>query len=69
MIKSIFKTMDDKKAAEVLLGLLAKYDLQGEERAAVEAAVGILSWTALSKGRLKALKDKREDREKRSVAG
>lgn len=51
--------MDDKKAAAILMSLLKKNLLNNEEKEAVESAIGILSWTALSKSRLKKLKDKR----------
>ena len=50
--------MDDKKAAEILIGLLKKYSLAGVEKEAVENAIGILSWTSLSQSRLKARKEK-----------
>jgi hypothetical protein len=33
--------MEDKKAAEILIGLLKKYLLKGEEKEAVENAIGI----------------------------
>ena len=52
--------MDDKKAAAILMGMLEKYLLDDEEKEAVKSAIGILSWTSLSKSRLKAIKDKRE---------
>jgi len=54
--------MDDKKAAEILIGLLKKYSLTGEEKEAVENAIGILSWTTLAQSRLKAgnVKKKKE---------
>lgn len=50
--------MDDKKAAKVLLNLLEKHKLNDEEKKALESAIGILSWTSLSKSRIKAKKDK-----------
>jgi hypothetical protein len=50
--------MDDKKAAEVLIGLLKKYSLTGEEKEAVENAIGILSWTSLAQSRIKVKKEK-----------
>ena len=50
--------MDDKKAAKVLIGLLKKYSLSGEEKEAVESAIGILSWTSLAQSRSKAKKEK-----------
>ena len=48
--------MDDKKAATVLMGLLNGHALNGEEKEAVKAAIGILSWSSLSKSRIKARK-------------
>jgi hypothetical protein len=51
--------MDDKKAASTLISLLKKYSLKGEEREAVENAIGILSWTSLAQGRIKKIKDKK----------
>jgi hypothetical protein len=50
--------MDYKKAAEVLIGLLKKYSLTGEEKEAAENAIGILSWTSLAQSRLKSRKEK-----------
>lgn len=52
--------MDDKKAAEILIGIMKKYKLAGEEKEAVESAVGLFSWTSLAKSRLKRRKDKIE---------
>jgi hypothetical protein len=53
-------TMDDKKAADILIKLLGKYPLDSEEKVAVNSAIGILSWTSLAKSRLKARKAKLE---------
>ena len=50
--------MDDKKAAAVLMDILKKYSLDEEEKEAIKAAIGILSWTSLAKSRVKNLKDK-----------
>lgn len=50
--------MDDKKAAEVLIGLLKKHSLTGEEKEAVKNAIGILSWTSLAQSRVKMRKEK-----------
>lgn len=50
--------MDDKKAATILIGLLEKYSLNGEEKEAIKSAIGILSWTYLFKSRIKRRKDK-----------
>jgi hypothetical protein len=52
--------MDDKKAANILLAMLEKYSLSKEEKEAIKNAVGILSWTLLSAGRVKKLKEKKE---------
>jgi hypothetical protein len=50
--------MTDKQAAEVLLNLMKKYSLQGEEKEAVENAIGILSWTSLAQNKIKKRKEK-----------
>lgn len=55
-----YRHMDDKKAAEILINLLKKYSLTKGEKEAVESAIGILSWTTLSKSRIKKMKDKKE---------
>ena len=52
--------MEHKKAANVLLGMLKKHKLDGEEKEAISAAVGVLAWTYLAKNRMKTLKSKRE---------
>lgn len=52
--------MDDKKAMDILRGLLDKYPLNKEEIEAVHSAIGTFSWTSLSKSRIKAIKDKRD---------
>ena len=54
------KSMDDKKAAIVLLSLIGKYALEGEEKEAIKMAVGVLSWTSLAGSRIKKMKDKRD---------
>jgi hypothetical protein len=48
--------MTDKEAAKILLSLMKKYSLKGEEKEAVENAIGILSWTSLAQNRIKANK-------------
>ncbi len=53
--------MDDKKAVTILLKLLNK-NLLNEEKEALRAAIGVLSWTSLSKSRLKALSRARKDK-------
>lgn len=52
--------MDDKKAADILIGLLEKYSFSKEEQEAVQSAIGILSWTSLAKSRIKNKKEKLE---------
>ena len=52
--------MDDKRAADILIGLLKKYPFDAEEKEAVYAAIGVLSWTSLAQGRIKAIKNKKD---------
>jgi hypothetical protein len=52
--------MEGQKAIGVLKTLLDKYSLDAEEKEAVLTAIGILSWTILSKSRIKAQKTKRD---------
>jgi len=56
--------MDHKKAAEILIKMAEKDKLSTEEKEAVLTAIGVLSWTSLSKSRIKSLKAKREKQEK-----
>lgn len=59
--------MDDKKAAAILLKLLNNGSLSVEEKEAVKKAVGVLSWTSLSEGRLRDLKNKQDKDLERAV--
>lgn len=52
--------MEDKKALAILMKMLEKKSLSAEEREAILAAVGVLSWTSLAGSKIKARKDKRE---------
>jgi hypothetical protein len=52
--------MEHEKAVSVLKSLLDKNLLDDEEKEAVLAAIGLLSWAALGKTRMKALKNRRE---------
>ncbi len=52
--------MESQKAIEVLKKLLDKHTLDAEEKEAVTTAIGMLSWVALSKSRIKNIKAKRE---------
>ena len=58
--KLIGKIMEDQKAIEVLKGLLEKHPLTAEEKEAVMAAIGVLSWTTLAKSRIKTQRAKRD---------
>ena len=51
--------MDHKETMNVLQALVKKGILTESEREAVTTAIGILSWTTLSKGVVKARKEKR----------
>lgn len=42
--------MDDKKAVQILIGMLKKYSFTDEEKEAVREALGILGWTKLLEG-------------------
>ena len=52
--------MEDKKAIAILIKLLDKSSLNAEDKEAISAAIGILSWTSLSKSRIKTLKAKKD---------
>jgi hypothetical protein len=52
--------MEHKEAMNILQELLKKSILTDLEREAVTTAIGILSWTVLSKSALKARKEKRD---------
>jgi len=51
--------MEYQKAISILKGLLDRHPLDAEEKEAVITAIGVLSWGALSKSRVKAQKAKR----------
>jgi hypothetical protein len=52
--------MEDQKAIAVLKNILDRHPLDAEEKEAVTTAIGVLSWTTLSKSRMKSQKVKRE---------
>ena len=52
--------MEYQKAITILRGLLDRHSLNAEEKEAVMTAIGILSWSSLSKSRIKAQKAKRD---------
>ena len=52
--------MEYREAIEILKSLLNRYTFTAKEQEAVMTAIGILSWTSLSKSRLKTQKAKRK---------
>ena len=52
--------MDYKQAATTLAEMLKKHQLSSEEKEALDMALGVLSWAALSKNTIKKLKEKRD---------
>lgn len=52
--------MEYKEAMNVLQELVKKGILTDSEKEAVTTAIGILSWSSLSKGVVKARKEKRD---------
>lgn len=57
--------MEDKEAINILMRLIEKYSLSGEEKKAILNAIGILSWTKLGQGRIKSIiKAQKAKREK-----
>ena len=52
--------MDDKKAIELLIGMLTKYPLTDEEKEAIRDAIGILGWSKLMEGRKESMKRARD---------
>lgn len=47
--------MEDKTAINILMRMIEKHSLSGEEKKAILAAVGILSWSKLGEGRIKSI--------------
>ena len=52
--------MEDKKALGILMKMLDKKSLSVQEKKAILAAVGVLSWTSLAESKIKARKAKRD---------
>ncbi len=52
--------MEYQKATAILKSLLDKHSLDSEEEEAIMTAIGVLSWGALSKRKMKAQKARRE---------
>ncbi len=59
--------MEDKKAAEILSGLLDKHKLSEEEKKAVLTAIGVLAWTSLGKSRIKGLAKAQKTKLEKSI--
>ena len=47
--------MEDKEVINILMRMIGKYSLSGEDKKAVLAAIGILSWSKLGQGRIKSI--------------
>ena len=52
--------MEYQIASEILKKLLDRHPLDAEKKETVTTAIGVLSWGALGKSRIKNLKAKRE---------
>jgi len=52
--------MEHQEAIEILKSILDKRQLNTEEKEAIMTAIGVLSWTSLSKSHVKAQKAKRD---------
>jgi hypothetical protein len=52
--------MEYQEAIAVLKSMLDRHSLDDEEKEAVMAAIGVLSWGSLSKSKIKARKAKRD---------
>jgi hypothetical protein len=53
--------MDYQAAIAILKRLLDRHPLDADEKEAIMTAIGLLSWGALSKSRIKAQKAKRDN--------
>ncbi|MFC1952046.1 hypothetical protein ACFLV8_00210 [Chloroflexota bacterium] len=58
--------MEYEKAIAILTNLLDKPSLNADEKEAITAALGVLSWAILSQNRIKDLEAKREARQNKS---
>lgn len=47
--------MEDKEAIEILMRMMEKYSMRGEEKEAILTAIGILSWSKLGKSRMESI--------------
>lgn len=52
--------MRDKEAIDILIKIPEKHSLSAQEKEAIAAAIGILSWTSLAESKIKERKAKRE---------
>jgi hypothetical protein len=52
--------MEPKKAIEILRKMLESRTLTAEEKEAINAAIGMLSWGSLAQSKMKSQKAKRE---------
>lgn len=52
--------MEYERAIAILKSLLDRYPLSADEKEAIMTAIGVLSWGALAKSRIKAQKAKRD---------
>ena len=59
--------MEYKKAITILKSLLDRHSLDADGKDAIMTAIGVLSWAALSKSKIKAQKAKREAKRKKSI--
>ncbi len=53
-------TMEYQKAIDILKSLLDKHPLNAQEKEAVTTAIGVLSWGALAKSKIKSQKARRD---------
>jgi hypothetical protein len=59
--------MEYKKAIDVLIKLLGKHRLGGEDKEAVLTAIGVLDWAALGKNRIKGIIKSRKEKLAKSI--
>ncbi len=59
--------MEYEKAIAILKNLLERQVLEAEEKEAIMTAIGMLSWGALARSKMKSQKAKREAKQKKST--
>jgi len=52
--------MKDKEAISILMKLAERLDLSKGEKEALSSAIGILSWSTLTQGKIRSLRVKRD---------